>query len=562
MGRILRTGTDTVINYSFLETSAYDEDNPAATTSPWDDSDAMDQLFDQANPDAVIDAQGALVTFERFPYAFYGAMVKVAANYDTSAGENPALELWVHDSVEDTWTKLRRILFANIFTGSPDGERKVFDLTFFFLLLNIDKVWITMDPGSTGSPTMDWYSIQLFGQCETGLQNPTGGSYDPCADPTDPFYPGDDVCSGNPWTSGPKPCAAPDYCNETSVQDYRECLRATVPAFLPIFDAWLDVNRTTIELFCSGNAPFPPNEPLPPPPNSPPLPPLDLCDQDSIDAFRAALAGDAEHVAQFDAYIDSLEENGFFALVCPEPDPDEIPIDPETLEPSPDPENVPSPFGSGPGGVPQIPRPPVPTQQAMPGPITTEYTHIFAKPHGTDTDDYVYCLTDLGGCSFDDLCGTDAVWRQDVRDRFINGALGDFGTDFVDEVVPGATITAFDLIQSTTMTMRFSGFLAGATVTIEAGVIVQGNNVDPGFVTIGNQLIETPDYTGVTPSFNVNLFKATFEDITTGFDYVMNFGAGLDVPTVCGNTFFIQAVVFRVRITQEDAVSNLRIELA
>src|SRR5262245_8407253 len=112
MGRILRVGTDTTINYTLLETSAYNAGDPAATTAAWPDTAAMDQLFDQASPTVVMDAQGALVTFSRFPDRFLGAMIKVAANYDRDTGENPAIEMWTHDSESDEWTRRRRVLFA------------------------------------------------------------------------------------------------------------------------------------------------------------------------------------------------------------------------------------------------------------------------------------------------------------------------------------------------------------------------------------------------------------------------------------------------------------------
>lgn len=354
MGRILRIGTDDVINYTLQSTSAYDEDDPAATVAAWPDSEAMDQLFDQPAPTVVEDEQGALVTFSRFPDRFLGVMVKVAANYDTETGEAPALEMWTHNSLTDEWTRRRRVLFANVFTGSRTGVRKVYDFTLFPSLLNVDQVWITMDPGDEGSPTLDWYSIQLFGQCETVQRNDQGGGSDPCSDPNDPFYPGDDIC-GEVFGNPPPTCADPDWCNEASIQDYRACLAANVPEFLPIFDVWLDANRDGLRDFCAGIEPFPdPVAPTPPTPN--PLPPLDLCDDDSIAAFRAAVSGDAERLAQFDAYIDGLEADGFFGLVCPDPEPEEQYVDPETGLPAEEPPTGATPFGSGPGGVPEFPR--------------------------------------------------------------------------------------------------------------------------------------------------------------------------------------------------------------
>lgn len=354
MGRILRIGADTDTNYSLQSTSAYDEDNPAATTAAWPDSEAMDQLFDQPAPTVVTNQQGALVTFERFPDRFLGVMVKVAATYDTETGENPALEMWTHDMTTSMWTRRRRVLFANVFTGSPTGKRKIYDFTLFPSLLDVDQVWITMDPRDVGAPTLDWYSIQLFGQCEGAQRNDGGGSSDPCDDPTGPFYPGDDICNGV-FGNDPPSCDEPDWCNEASIQDYRACLDANIPQFLPIFDTWLDANREGLRDFCAGTQPFPdPPAPTPPTPN--PLPPLDLCSEDSIAAFRATVSGDADRLAQFDTYIDSLEESGFFQLTCPEPDPDEQYVDPETGLPAEDPTTGGTPFGSGPGGVPIFPR--------------------------------------------------------------------------------------------------------------------------------------------------------------------------------------------------------------
>lgn len=377
MGRILRTGVDTTINYSFEETSNYDEDNPAGTTSAWGDSVAMDQLFDQPEPTAVIDAQGCLITFQRFPDFYEGVMVKVVGNYDLDAGESPALEHWTHNAETDVWTKRNRKLFASVFEGSPDGERKIYDFTFGIFEQNVDKVWVTMDPGDTGTPTLDWYSIQLFGECEDERRTAGGGGGDPCDDPNGPFYPGDDICKDKTYGSDPNTCKdLPDYCNEASIQAYRECLRANFPSFLPIFDAQLDANRDALRDACSGNGPFPPEPPLPPQPN--PLPPLDLCDPDSIEAFRAAVSGDATHLAQFNAYIDTLEESGYFELVCPDPDPDEVPLDPETMQPDPDIDDEPTtPFGHGPGGNP--PPPTVPDTESTPtgGDVILEKTARF-----------------------------------------------------------------------------------------------------------------------------------------------------------------------------------------
>lgn len=223
-----------------------------------------------------------------------------------------------------------------------------------------------MDPGAVGTPTMEFFAIQVFGQCEQSLRKDhpnTDG--DPCANPNDPFYTGfkeDGVtpCPGTtfgPPTDGGLPPI--DVCNPASVEQYRDALR-NIPGALDQFDAWFNANATTIALLCSGIDANPPNTPVLPPmplPPLPPLPELDLCSQDSIDAFRAALAGDADAVANFDAFIDQLESDGFFDANCATPPPDEAYVDPNTLEPAPEPDtDNNTPFGAGPGGQPQFPR--------------------------------------------------------------------------------------------------------------------------------------------------------------------------------------------------------------
>ena len=385
MGRILRVGIDTVVNYTLEETSAYDDTNPAATTAAWPDDDAADQLFTQQNA-TLVTAQGALVTFQRFPDTFLGAMVKARATYDFDAGEDPALEMWTHDSVTNDWTLRRRILFSNVFVGAASGVRKVYDLTFFPFLRTVDKVWLTMDPGDTGTPTMEFMSIQLFGQCEASLRVDTSDPYDPCANPTDPFYTGFDD-EGNPCpgtTFGPPATddGPPelDVCNPASVQQFRD-FAATIPGFLEVFEAWLATNAEAINLYCAGITPGPAPEPPSPPGSPPALPPLDLCDQTSIDAFRAALSGNATQLAEFETYLDGLTDSGFFDLVCPPAEPEEVYVDPETLEPADDPESDPSPFASGPGGQPQFPRPDDPPGRGPGGRgVPDEYAVTLNRP--------------------------------------------------------------------------------------------------------------------------------------------------------------------------------------
>lgn len=359
MGKILRIGGDGQPNYNLLETSDYDAENPAATTSAWSDSLATEQEFNQL-PFVEVSAQGALVTFTRFPDAFLGAMVKIQPTYDTSIGENPAFEMWTHESGGD-WTLRRRILLANVFVGIPSGSYGVLDLTFFPYLRNVDQVWLTLSPGDTGAPTVDFVSIHLFGLCEGAIRHPPGrGSGDPCADPTDPFYTGfddnGDPCPGTTFGPPASPTPTLDVCNPESIDTFRE-FAYTIPGFGEVFDAWLETNEQAIADYCAGIDVDPPVAPTPP--GSPPaLPPLDLCDETSIEAFRAAVSGDAARLAQFEDFLDQNEADGFFDLVCQEPEPEEQYIDPETLEPDDDPTgNAPEPFGGGPGGQP-VPAPP------------------------------------------------------------------------------------------------------------------------------------------------------------------------------------------------------------
>ena len=366
MGRIRRIGVDSMTNYSFLQTSAYDANNPAATTSAWPDDAAMDQDPRQASPTEVT-AEGVLITFERFPDTFTGAHVKVQPTYDfDSGGENPFLEMWLHDSETSTWTKRSSVQFANVFVGAKTGVRKIFDFTFFPFERNIDMVWLTMNPGAVGTPSMDFAMIRLFGKCEQTLPR-DGDETDPCADPNNPFYTGLDD-EGNPCpgtTFGPPPTTpeipALDLCNPVSIEQYREAVK-DIPGFVEQFDAWYATNIEAIQLYCAGTNPDPPTG-QPPPPHPAVLPPLDLCDQDSIDAFRAALPT-PEAVASFDDFIDGLESDGFFDFTCPPPVPPEEYIDPNTLEPATEPDPVLEPFGQVPSTA--SPRPSGPTASLPP----------------------------------------------------------------------------------------------------------------------------------------------------------------------------------------------------
>lgn len=357
MGRILRVGIDTSINYEFLATTAYDANNPAATTFAWPDSDAMDQEFDEPSPDEV-EAEGVLITFDRFPDAFEGAMVKIRPTYTDP--EAPSFELWTHNSETDDWTKQRRIDLFNLFVGVESNQRRIVDFTFFPFEPNVDKVWITMDPGPSGTPTMRFIAIKLFGQCEPTLRipNPPGtGEGDPCA-----LHPDGVDANGNPClvpgqncSDFPEFCTAPpplDLCNPTSIVAYEDYLR-NIPGALDEFQSWFATNAALIAAVCAGNSPPsdpPPDMPLPP---LPPLPPLDLCDSTSVDAFRAAVGGDADQLATFEDFLSGLEEVGFFDTSCAPVEPPEQYIDPETDTPAEEPvDEEPAPFEAGPGGMP------------------------------------------------------------------------------------------------------------------------------------------------------------------------------------------------------------------
>jgi hypothetical protein len=347
MGRIRRIGTDTVTNYSFLATSAYDSTDPAATTSAWPDDAVMDQLFSQPGPTEV-EEQGVLITFERLPYAFNGAYVKLKPTYNASVGEDPFIELWTHNSQTSIWTRRHRIELSNPFVGIESETRKVMDLSFFPFVTDVDKVWITMDPGSVGSPTLAFSGLQLFGQCRQTITTPNPGGTledDPCLE--NPFgfdkegnpclTPGAD-CSQFPEGCAPNQGPPLDVCNPTSVDTYKQFLAGIGDGGVALleFNAWLDANADIIALACADLGP----DPVPPPvPPLPPLPKLDLCDQDSIAAYRTAI-GDPTLQAEFDSFIEALTNEGFFDVNCPTPPPDEPPVyvDPVTQEPAPDPD--------------------------------------------------------------------------------------------------------------------------------------------------------------------------------------------------------------------------------
>lgn len=358
MGRILRIGNDTLTNYSFLQTSAYNASLPAATTSPWPDDAAMDQAFTQPSP-VEVTAQGVLITFNRLPDTFDGAMVKLEPTYDSSTGEDPFFEMWIHDPTNG-WVLRSSIELSNPFNGIVSGQRKILDLTFFPFLPAIDMVWLTMNPGSIGTPSLNFLAIKLFGQCTGTLRDPAGGGLPDTCNPDSQFYTGFRMLADGTFVdcasvNDPPPFSlpTPDLCNPASVASYREVLRGLDDGGTSLneFDGWFTLNQTLIESNCAGNTNTdPPTQPIPPLPT---LPTLDLCNQDSIDAFRAAIAGDADQLAAFNSFIDSLTAAGYFDLVCPADDPPTVYVDPITQQPAPDPNVTPLlPFSGGPGGEP------------------------------------------------------------------------------------------------------------------------------------------------------------------------------------------------------------------
>lgn len=388
MGRILRIGNDTLTNYSFLATSAYDAGNPAATTSPWPDSFSMDTPFNEIQLSPVSE-QGVLVTFDRLPSTFNGSMVKIQPTYNVSGGEDPFFELWTHDDKSGLWTKRRSIELKNLFVGVESGQNRILDLTFFPYLSNVDKVWLTMNPGAVGTPAMNFIEIQMFGQCESALRHEGGGpNFDGCDKSHPETYTGFKVLNNGDIVpcdavNDPPPfsLAPPDLCNPNSIAVYREALRGIGDGgtSLNAFDSWYIANKKIIEDTCAGANDKPlPQAPFPP---LPPLPKLDLCDPVSIDAFRAAIAGNAQALADFNAFIDQLTAAGYFTLACPPDDPAGTYVDPGTLKPAVEPDK-PRKFGFGPGGSDGNPPPP-------PGSVPPKAKRIGVPGTGSQLEDFI-----------------------------------------------------------------------------------------------------------------------------------------------------------------------------
>lgn len=312
-------------NYTLFVTSAYDELDPAATTAPFGDDDvdvlAMDTALSVPVPPAIaIEAQGVVVQFEREPFRFDGVAVKVRAEYDFGAGENPALELWTQQAGSNVWTLRRRLPFASL-SGAPDGRWKIFDLNNFGLsapLSNVVRVWVTMNPGTVGTPSLEFAMVHCFGRCRLrSIQD--GSCYD---DPTtDCLGAGD--CEDDTETCLDPPLDCEDFAPEV--------------CDLPPFD-WPKT---------------PPSDGGPTPPSEPPeFPTIDLCDEAELTEFKSQLT--PEQLTFFEELLEQSQ------LPCLDPedrspnpiapinaDPDmnhilprqpiEVYIDPTTGEPGADP---------------------------------------------------------------------------------------------------------------------------------------------------------------------------------------------------------------------------------
>jgi hypothetical protein len=355
MGRIVRIGVNT--NYTVEATSNYVEDTPAATTSAWTDPTILDQNVYE--PGALSEShQGCLLTFVRFPTVLTSIMAKLVVTYDQSSGENPAIEFWTFDTTNG-WRKISRYPMVSIFEGATTGESKIYDVAIYPNLAGCTKIWVTLDPGLVGAPTMAFKSLSVFGLCDTKKKFKSNSSGDPCADPNGPGYDGTDQgdppqpCIPIPGDTGGDDCPAPDLCDGASIELYRTCLDTYGAGLREQFDAWYQINAQLIQDYCNDSNTDPPTLPPLPGPQPPPVfPPLcDFKDPVKLAAFQATLT--ATQLATFTTFYNGLIDDGFFELVCPDLPPTEIELDPKTLKPVEiSPEPPPRPFGGGPGGDP------------------------------------------------------------------------------------------------------------------------------------------------------------------------------------------------------------------
>lgn len=162
--RLVTAWGSTLENVELYETSNYDENNPAGTTSPWASPQTMDQDFTNTTGEHA--AEGAKLTFVSFPQDFWGCLVKIKPTYASS--ENPKLELWTHAGT--TWTKRRSITLSDLSVGTRSGEARVFDLLLDAPVQGVTDVWVTMNPD--GTSTNSFLGIQLYGDCATSPDIP------------------------------------------------------------------------------------------------------------------------------------------------------------------------------------------------------------------------------------------------------------------------------------------------------------------------------------------------------------------------------------------------------
>lgn len=325
MGRIRRVGLDTTVNYTLQATTAYDPSDPAATTLAWGDVAAQDQELTETEPEE--EQEGALLTFTRFPDVFEGLHVKIHPTY--ADGNTPSLELWTHDSEEDVWIKRRAVVLSGL-QGVESDAAKVFRFDLAIQRRNVDAVWITMNPGPTGTPVMRFLAIHLFGHCDAVIVTPGGCEDDPTVDCINPS-----ACELNPFDPS---CITPTVtCAQLGLEEDEDGNCIIPPSGGPSFP-----NDPT-----GGSNPVPPSSP-------PPFPTVDLCDPEAVNGFKGQLT--EEQLAYFEGLLGDVE------MPCLQPTPEgrtpqqqlpinkkpeggpivpaqpvEVYIDPRTLEPGPDP---------------------------------------------------------------------------------------------------------------------------------------------------------------------------------------------------------------------------------
>lgn len=311
-------------NYTLAATSAYDAADPAGTSASWGTTAEvgyMDQALTVTVDDATtVDHEGALLTFVRTPQFFLGCVVKVNCTYDVET-EAPILELWTQDATSDVWTKRRAIAFVSTI-GAPSGRSKSFNLLFAVPVTNVGAVWVTMNPGDTGSPSMTWLGIHCFGFCQVVPRYDGNCRNDPTLDCIDP----------NPCLDTPEACLDPALDCEDIDPTGELC---TEPPF-----EWPTPTP-------ADGGPTPEFEP-------PAFPIINLCNPAAVEAYKALLT--PEQLTYFEDLLSTSE----FPCLNPEDrspdpvapineDPDnpgepllpqqpvEVYIDPETLAPEADP---------------------------------------------------------------------------------------------------------------------------------------------------------------------------------------------------------------------------------